>query len=209
MPLASKNHRGANMESSERAGHALIVVLQTPVPARSSSLILVGRPSGIRPRLNSQTRVYDDSMPKLAGWSWAIVAGLLTGVTVSAQTLNNQSLSGKYYFRHISLGTNSPRPASPDSDGQYHVQWQRTLRLYWPAIDRPWRCRFTDRVGRLFTGPGRLRLARQPPASRRQNQCALRRRGRHRVEHRIHRQYLRSVRRNPGAHGWGGFRRTL
>ena len=51
-------------------------------------------------------------MPKLAGWSWAIVAGLLTGVTVSAQTLNNQSLSGKYFFRHVSLGTNSPSPAS-------------------------------------------------------------------------------------------------
>src|ERR1035437_10250284 len=112
MPLASKNHRSAKMESSDGAGHALIVVLQPPVPARSSSLILVGRPSGIRPRLNSQTRVYDDSMPKLAGWSWAIVARLLTGVTVSAQTLNNQSLSGKYSFRHISLGTNSPSPAS-------------------------------------------------------------------------------------------------
>src|ERR1019366_9061674 len=101
-----------NMESSERAEHALIVVLQTPVPARSSSLILVGRPSGIRPRLNSQFRVYDDSMPKFAGWSWVIVAGLLAGVTVSAQTLNNQSLSGKYFFRHVSLGTNSPSPAS-------------------------------------------------------------------------------------------------
>jgi uncharacterized protein (TIGR03437 family) len=41
-----------------------------------------------------------------------VLAGLLNGVPIFAQTLNNQSLSGKYYFRHVSLGTNSPSPAS-------------------------------------------------------------------------------------------------
>jgi uncharacterized protein (TIGR03437 family) len=41
-----------------------------------------------------------------------VLAGLLNGVPIFAQTLNNQNLSGKYYFRHVSLGTNSPSPAS-------------------------------------------------------------------------------------------------
>jgi hypothetical protein len=56
--------------------------------------------------------VNDVSMTKLAGWSWVVLAGLLNGVPIFAQTLNNQNLSGKYYFRHVSLGTNSPSPAS-------------------------------------------------------------------------------------------------
>jgi uncharacterized protein (TIGR03437 family) len=51
-------------------------------------------------------------MTKLTGWGWVILAGLLSAVPVSAQTLNNQSLSGKYYFRHISLGTDGVNPGS-------------------------------------------------------------------------------------------------
>jgi uncharacterized protein (TIGR03437 family) len=44
-----------------------------------------------------------------------ILAGLLCAVSSPAQTLNNQSLSGKYYFRHVSLATNTPSPASLDA----------------------------------------------------------------------------------------------
>ena len=44
-------------------------------------------------------------MRKVAGWSWVILAGILSAVQISAQTLSNQSLTGKYYFRHLSLGT--------------------------------------------------------------------------------------------------------
>src|ERR1035437_8735071 len=51
-------------------------------------------------------------MTKPAGWGWVILAGLLYAVSSPEQTLSNQSLSGKYYFRHVSLGTNSPSPAS-------------------------------------------------------------------------------------------------
>ena len=58
-------------------------------------------------------------MSKPAGWSWVVLAGLLGGFLgafhADAQTLNNQSLSGKYYFRHLSLGTDGVHPGSlPD-----------------------------------------------------------------------------------------------
>src|SRR5664279_3715453 len=54
-------------------------------------------------------------MPKFAGWSWVILAGLLGVLSSPAQTLSNQSLSGKYYFRHLSLGTDGVKPGSlPD-----------------------------------------------------------------------------------------------
>jgi uncharacterized protein (TIGR03437 family) len=49
-------------------------------------------------------------MTKLEGWGWVILAGLLSTVPISAQTLNQQSLSGKYYFRHLSLGTDGVNP---------------------------------------------------------------------------------------------------
>jgi uncharacterized protein (TIGR03437 family) len=51
-------------------------------------------------------------MTKLTGWGWVILAGLLSATPSFAQTLNNQSLSGKYYFRHISLGTDGVNPGS-------------------------------------------------------------------------------------------------
>ena len=47
-------------------------------------------------------RVYDLGMRLRNGCLWIVLAGL----PAAAQTLTNQSLSGKYYFRHISLGTN-------------------------------------------------------------------------------------------------------
>ncbi|HUI54177.1 MAG TPA: IPT/TIG domain-containing protein [Bryobacteraceae bacterium] len=40
------------------------------------------------------------------GWGWVALA-VLTAGTISAQTLTNQSLSGKYFFRHVSVGTDS------------------------------------------------------------------------------------------------------
>ena len=41
-----------------------------------------------------------------------ILAGFLCAVSSPAQTLNNQSLSGKYYFRHVSLGTDGVNQAA-------------------------------------------------------------------------------------------------
>ena len=51
-------------------------------------------------------------MTKLTGWAWVILAELLSATPSFAQTLNNQSLSGKYFFRHISLGTDGVNPGS-------------------------------------------------------------------------------------------------
>jgi uncharacterized protein (TIGR03437 family) len=38
---------------------------------------------------------------------WAILAGLLTNGSIFAQTLGNKDLNGKYFLRHISLGTDA------------------------------------------------------------------------------------------------------
>jgi uncharacterized protein (TIGR03437 family) len=43
-------------------------------------------------------------MNNRTGWGWAVL-GLLAAGSISAQTLTNQSLTGKYFFRHVSLGT--------------------------------------------------------------------------------------------------------
>src|SRR5690348_15080714 len=40
--------------------------------------------------------------------SGILLTALLTGTSlISAQTISNQSLNGKYYFRHVSLGTDA------------------------------------------------------------------------------------------------------
>src|SRR4051812_11226584 len=44
-------------------------------------------------------------MTKLPGWKQVILVCLLNVLPVFAQVLNNQTLTGKYYFRHLSLGT--------------------------------------------------------------------------------------------------------
>jgi uncharacterized protein (TIGR03437 family) len=41
------------------------------------------------------------------GFGWVALALLLVSGPIAAQTLNNQSLSGKFFFRHVSLGTDS------------------------------------------------------------------------------------------------------
>ena len=41
------------------------------------------------------------------GWARVALAVLAGVLSVSAQTLNNQSLNGKYFFRHVSMGTDS------------------------------------------------------------------------------------------------------
>jgi uncharacterized protein (TIGR03437 family) len=46
-------------------------------------------------------------MQRLTGWVWAIAAGLLANGSSFAQTLGNKDLSGKYFLRHISLGTDA------------------------------------------------------------------------------------------------------
>src|SRR3974377_291330 len=51
-------------------------------------------------------------MARREGWCRALLVGLLSAAAISAQTLGNQSLNGKYYFRHLSLGTDGVNPAS-------------------------------------------------------------------------------------------------
>ncbi len=46
-------------------------------------------------------------MIRLTWRAWAILAAALAGGPIFAQTLGNKDLSGKYFFRHLSLGTNS------------------------------------------------------------------------------------------------------
>jgi len=41
------------------------------------------------------------------GLGWVVLALLATGLPVWGQTLSNQSLSGKFFFRHVSLGTDT------------------------------------------------------------------------------------------------------
>ena len=55
--------------------------------------------------------VYDCIMLKPTG-CWKIVLLLSTGALCNAQTLNNQTLTGKYYFRQLSLGTDASSPAN-------------------------------------------------------------------------------------------------
>ena len=54
-------------------------------------------------------------MKKLTGFGLVVLAGLWASFSASAQTANNQSVTGKYYFRQVSLGTDGVNPASlPD-----------------------------------------------------------------------------------------------
>jgi uncharacterized protein (TIGR03437 family) len=52
----------------------------------------------------AKSRVYDLVMTKRTGCFWAGI-GLFAGALLPAQTLTNQSLNGKYFFRQVSLGT--------------------------------------------------------------------------------------------------------
>uniref|UniRef100_Q01P57 IPT/TIG domain-containing protein n=1 Tax=Solibacter usitatus (strain Ellin6076) TaxID=234267 RepID=Q01P57_SOLUE len=51
-------------------------------------------------------------MDKATGWIWLVAAGLLAGLPGLAQTVNNQSLKGPYYFRQVSLGTDGINPGN-------------------------------------------------------------------------------------------------
>jgi uncharacterized protein (TIGR03437 family) len=54
-------------------------------------------------------------MKKSTGFGCVLLAGLVGAVPASAQAINNQSLTGKYYFRQVSLGTDGANPANlPD-----------------------------------------------------------------------------------------------
>ncbi len=46
-------------------------------------------------------------MNKWTGWQRALLAGVFALPLLQAQTLSNQSLSGKFFFRQVSLGTNN------------------------------------------------------------------------------------------------------
>ena len=47
---------------------------------------------------------YHFDMGYRTGFVWGVFALLAAALPASAQTLSNQSLSGKYFFRHVSLG---------------------------------------------------------------------------------------------------------
>src|SRR5215470_11411187 len=51
-------------------------------------------------------------MAKLTGWGWVVLACLRGALPLGAQTIGNQSLSGKYYFRQLSVGTDGVSPGS-------------------------------------------------------------------------------------------------
>jgi hypothetical protein len=111
IPQATKIHRGANIESSERVKLRCLCNSKPShlprVPEKFSSAV-----QGVAARLNRRTGVYDGIMAKLTGWSGVIFAGLLSSLSSDAQSLNNQILTGKYYFRHISLGTDGVNPGT-------------------------------------------------------------------------------------------------
>lgn len=50
-------------------------------------------------------RVYHLGMGQRAGWGWLLAGILAAGGAAPAQTLTDQALNGKYFFRHVSLGT--------------------------------------------------------------------------------------------------------
>src|SRR5215475_1047231 len=78
-------------------------------------------------------------MTNRAGSLGAVFSVLLMGVGANGQTLGNQALSGKYYFRQISLGTdgksaaNLPDPRSLigtitfDGSGKYSFSAQQVI----------------------------------------------------------------------------------
>src|SRR5258708_25552859 len=43
---------------------------------------------------------------------WKLLLALGMGAVCAAQTLNNQALTGRYYFRHLSLGSDTATPAN-------------------------------------------------------------------------------------------------
>lgn len=48
-------------------------------------------------------------MRQYTGW---VVTGMLWAGVVSAQTLNNQTVNGRFFFRHVSLGTDGVNPGN-------------------------------------------------------------------------------------------------
>src|SRR5712692_3260446 len=56
-------------------------------------------------------RVYDGSMTNRTGWIW-VALPMIWASPFFAQTLGNQTLTGKYYFRHVSLGTDGVSPSN-------------------------------------------------------------------------------------------------
>src|SRR6266498_1860020 len=62
------------------------------------------------PGENIAGRVHNHKMKQATGFVWVMLAGCLSSVPICAQTISNQSLTGKYYFRQVSLGTDGVNP---------------------------------------------------------------------------------------------------
>jgi uncharacterized protein (TIGR03437 family) len=76
-------------------------------------------------------------MRSSAGLAWVSLAALLGTSVISAQTLNNQSLSGKFFFRYVSIGSDSSGNATDprsllgaltfDGNGNYSFTGQEVI----------------------------------------------------------------------------------
>ena len=58
------------------------------------------------------TWVQPYNMKISTGWVWAVSAVFFSTLSGWAQGINNQSLTGKYYFRQVSLGTDGVNPGN-------------------------------------------------------------------------------------------------
>src|SRR5215831_2530841 len=59
-----------------------------------------------------KSRVYDGNMIQRTGCFGVASVWFFTACICNAQTLGNQALSGKYYFRHLSLATGNSTPVT-------------------------------------------------------------------------------------------------
>jgi hypothetical protein len=118
------------------------------------------------------TRVHHYTMKRRTGFGCVLLAGLLGAVPASAQSINNQSLTGKYYFRQVSLGTVAPTPQTPDPRSLWDDDLDGSgAYLHRPAVDRHYGGRVPNREGRLFRGLGGFVSLDSPPR-RGQSQCS-------------------------------------
>ena len=80
------------------------------------------------------TRVYDGSMTNRTGWIWVALPMIWAG-QLFAQRLGNQTLTGKYYLRHVSLGTDGKSLSSSSSTQQSAaLLWEQRGRRLSPGL---------------------------------------------------------------------------
>ena len=154
-PPKTETQRGLFISHPPRPLRSAIMTFLTRLVPLSSKVFYEYRN---RLRIMPLRRVYDLVMANRRGWIW-VGMGLLAVASLPAQTLNNQSLNGKFFFRHVSLGAdatgNLDRPAQ--LAGGHDFRWRGELFLHRPGGDRQQCRRLPNRQGDLFGGPRRLR----------------------------------------------------